>query len=96
MNRIEAGRVLESPDEEVPNLFLFDEVCSEEQCKYTKKDRYGLCCNIYDGNTHVFRTRHEDYPWKALPVGERNYDEKWRHTTSTTEDRDVLPTLRWN
>lgn len=56
-----------------PNLMLFQEQCSESECRFTRHDKYGLCCNIRDEHgTHIFRTRHGKYPWKRLPSGEKS------------------------
>lgn len=55
----------------VPDLELFQETCSSQECRFTKRDQYGLCCNIQNSKArHMFRTRHEQYPWKKLPSGE--------------------------
>lgn len=56
-----------------PNLVLFEEACSIDECRYTRQDRYGLCCNIRDKyKNHLFRTRHGKYPWIQLPTGEKS------------------------
>ena len=56
-----------------PRLVLFKEACSEDECSYTRHDRYGLCCNIRNQNgNHLFRTRHGQYPWKRLPDNKKS------------------------
>ena len=57
----------------VPKLVLFRETCSDIECQFTTHDRYGKCCNIRDEHMkHLFRTRHGNYPWKKLPLGEQS------------------------
>ena len=43
------------------DMYLFYEVL-EKKCK--KKDRYGVCSNIYDKGENIIKTRYDDYPWK--------------------------------
>ena len=45
------------------NFYLFTENCSEKNYCYDGKDRYGLCCYVYDGDEKVFKTRYSDFPW---------------------------------
>jgi len=46
------------------NIYLFNERCSEnsDNC-YDGLDRYNKCCNIYDKDTKIIKTRYSDYPW---------------------------------
>lgn len=46
------------------DFYLFQEKCSknETECKDCL-DRYGLCCNIFDGEKKNFKTRYSDFPW---------------------------------
>jgi hypothetical protein len=43
------------------DMYLFYEVL-EKNCK--KRDRYGVCSNIYDKGENIIKTRYDDYPWK--------------------------------
>ena len=48
----------------VNNYYLLEESCSKntnETC--TTLDRYGLCCNIYDGDEKIFIGRDPTFPW---------------------------------
>ena len=46
------------------NVYLLEERCNtNSKACYDKLDRYGLCCNIFDNNTRVFKTRYASYPW---------------------------------
>ena len=46
------------------NVYLLEEQCnSNSNACHDKLDRYGLCCNIFDNNTRVFKTRYASYPW---------------------------------
>ena len=64
-------------DKNVPDLVLFQEICKNFECRYTNIDRYRLCCNIRDKDMkHIFRTRDDQYPWKALPYGEQSILER--------------------
>jgi len=45
------------------NFYLFIESCSEKNYCPDGKDRYGLCCYVYDGDEKVFKTRYSDFPW---------------------------------
>lgn len=47
------------------NYYLFQETCnsnSDKEC-YDGFDRYGRCCNIYDGDVKLIKTRYSDFPW---------------------------------
>ena len=46
------------------NIYLFQEECAigNGDC-YDGKDRYGLCCYIYDNGKRIFKTRYSDFPW---------------------------------
>ena len=46
------------------DIYLFNEVCSKNgnNC-YDGLDRYKLCCNIYDKNNKIIKTRYSDYQW---------------------------------
>jgi hypothetical protein len=44
------------------NIYLLSENCKNQICN-DGKDRYGLCCYVYDGNRKVIKTRYSDYPW---------------------------------
>jgi len=49
----------------VNNYYLLEESCSQktnETC--TILDRYGYCCNIYDGDNKIFIGRDPTFPWK--------------------------------
>jgi len=47
------------------NYYLLQEKCntnSDKEC-YDGFDRYGRCCNIYDVDNKVIKTRYSDFPW---------------------------------
>lgn len=51
-------------------VYLFQENCTSTPSDVSKKchdgkDRYGLCCLIYDNNEPIIKTRYSDFPWKA-------------------------------
>jgi mannosyltransferase OCH1-like enzyme len=45
-------------------FYIFKEKCSNkfDLCD-NKSDRYGLCCNIFDGENKIIKTRFDSYPW---------------------------------
>ena len=50
-------------------IYLFQEQCTSKTSEILKrchdgKDRYGLCCLVYDNNVPVIKTRYSDFPWK--------------------------------
>lgn len=50
-------------------IYLFQEQCTSKTNEISKrcydgKDRYGLCCLIYDNNEPIIKTRYSDFPWK--------------------------------
>ena len=45
------------------NLYLFSERCSPKEYCSDGLDRYNLCCNIYDDDKKIIKTRYSDYPW---------------------------------
>jgi mannosyltransferase OCH1-like enzyme len=46
------------------NNYLFIEKCSKKgnDC-YDGLDRYGFCCNVYDNDKKIIKTRYSDFPW---------------------------------
>jgi predicted house-cleaning noncanonical NTP pyrophosphatase (MazG superfamily) len=47
------------------NYYLLQEKCSDISSKecYDGFDRYGRCCNIYEADKKVIKTRYSDFPW---------------------------------
>tara|TARA_Y100000816_G_C26012114_1_gene529193 strand:+ start:285 stop:989 length:705 start_codon:yes stop_codon:yes gene_type:complete len=47
-----------------PDFYLFNERCTDNKndC-YDGLDRYGLCCNVYDFDRLIIKTRYSDFPW---------------------------------
>jgi len=47
------------------NYYLFEELCNDKKYnnKCTKKDHYGLCCNIFDNGKQIFIGRDSEYPY---------------------------------
>ena len=47
------------------NYYLLQEKCSDISSKecYDSFDRYKLCCNIYEADKKVIKTRYSDFPW---------------------------------
>jgi len=47
-------------------ITMYQEKCSSIDCSNCADgfDRYGYCCNIYDGKNIIIKTRYSDYPWK--------------------------------
>ena len=69
------GKYVCKKDSDIPSLVLFQEKCDLNECRLTRRDKYGVCCNIRnDQFDHLFRTRHENYPWKTLPKGETSIE----------------------
>ena len=45
--------------------YLLREKCvTDSSACHDGLDRYGICCNVYDGNDKVFKSRYADFPWK--------------------------------
>lgn len=49
-------------------VYLFQEQCTSKNNEvslrcYDGKDRYGLCCLIYDNNQPIIKSRYADFPW---------------------------------
>jgi hypothetical protein len=57
----ETGQV---KDGENGDFYLFREKCTGKQDCNDGLDRYGFCCNIYDGDKKIIKTRYSDFPWK--------------------------------
>ena len=52
----------------IPNqndFYLFSEKCNTKNASYCYDgfDRYGGCCNVYDFNKKIIKTRYADYSW---------------------------------
>ena len=78
---------------EIPNLILFQESCTDSDCRFAKRDRYGYCSTIRDSSDRpLFITRHNEYPWTKLPDGERSLkyrkDIKLLHQNDPIENHD--------
>lgn len=53
-------RVQHYPQED---FILFQEECDHDGEECGGLDRYGLCCNVYQNNQKIIKTRFNDYPW---------------------------------
>lgn len=75
------------------DVYLFQERCSTQAGDCTDGlDRHGLCCHVWDQDSHVFKTRYADYPWPIPPlqVGAEEWRAAIARTSSSHRDRVLV------